>query len=286
MVTREAVIGMVIGQVAVTAAEAQVGMGKKDVQKIVTGTVAAMVLVVTGMAVAVVEAPHAMKGGPKIALVLMIVRVVAAGRPMIEGGMIMHLESACLSSCWFLWWWPNCVLCARCHRNWSHFDRKDNINRSHKNPNRRKMDLLLKRWEQTGRTFYCKSEATEPISQGRYYPNQRRNARSNNFAKDVGKGNLSNFPSKPDLSEKLYVRVSSATCLLVSSASFFCSFQLSLDLSGSKALLKASLHSPSSLNEKWKLAAFLIKEDYYKMCKNLKSKIVKMCPLWQISLWM
>jgi hypothetical protein len=102
MVTREAVIGMVIGQVAVTAAEAQVGMGKKDVQKIVTGTVAAMVLVVTGMAVAVVEAPHAMKGGPKIALVLMIVRVVAAGRPMIEGGMIMHLESACLSSCWFL----------------------------------------------------------------------------------------------------------------------------------------------------------------------------------------
>lgn len=102
MVTREAVIGMVIGQVAVTAAEAQVGMGKKDVQKIVTGTVAAMVLVVTGMAVAVVEAPHAMKGGPKIALVLMIVRVVAAGRPMIEGGMRMHLESACLSSCWFL----------------------------------------------------------------------------------------------------------------------------------------------------------------------------------------
>jgi hypothetical protein len=93
---------MVIGQVAVTAAEAQVGMGKKDVQKIVTGTVAAMVLVVTGMAVAVVEAPHAMKGGPKIALVLMIVRVVAAGRPMIEWGMIMHLESACLSSCWFL----------------------------------------------------------------------------------------------------------------------------------------------------------------------------------------
>jgi hypothetical protein len=102
MVTREAVIGMVIGQVAVTAAEAQVGMGKKDVQKIVTGTVAAMVLVVTGMAVAVVEAPHAMKGGPKIALVLMIVRVVAAGHPMIEEGMIMHLESACLSSCWFL----------------------------------------------------------------------------------------------------------------------------------------------------------------------------------------
>lgn len=102
MVTREAVIGMVIGQVAVTAAEAQVGMGKKDVQKIVTGTVAAMVLVVTGMAVAVVEAPHAMKGGPKIALVLMIVQVVAAGHPMIEGGMIMHLESACLSSCWFL----------------------------------------------------------------------------------------------------------------------------------------------------------------------------------------
>jgi ABC-type transport system involved in cytochrome bd biosynthesis fused ATPase/permease subunit len=101
-VTREAVIGMVIGQVAVTAAEAQVGMGKKDVQKIVIGTVAAMVLVVTGMAVAVVEAPHGMKGGPKIALVLMIVQVVAAGRPMIEGGMIMHLETACLSSCWFL----------------------------------------------------------------------------------------------------------------------------------------------------------------------------------------
>jgi hypothetical protein len=86
MVTREAVIGMVIGQVAVTTAEAQVGMGKKDVQKIVTGTMAAMVLVVTGMAVAMVEAPHAMKGGPKIALVLMIVRVVAAGHPMIEEG--------------------------------------------------------------------------------------------------------------------------------------------------------------------------------------------------------
>jgi hypothetical protein len=114
-----------------------------------------------------------------------------------------------------------------------------------------------------GRTFYCKSEATEPISQGRYYPNQRRNARSNNFAKDVGKGNLSNFPSKPDLSEKLYVRVSSATCLLAFFASFFRSFQL-------------SLHSPSSLNEKWKQAPFLIKEDYYKICKKLKSKIVKM----------
>jgi len=82
--TRVELIGMVIGQVVVTAAEAQEAMGRMDAQKTVTRTVVAAVVVV--VTVTVVEVHHVMKVAPETALVLMIAPVVAAVPPMIEWG--------------------------------------------------------------------------------------------------------------------------------------------------------------------------------------------------------
>lgn len=80
--TRVELIGMVIGQVVVTAAEAQEAMGRRDAQKTVTRTVVVAVVVV--VTVTVVEVHHGMKVAPETALVLMIAPVVAAVPPMIE----------------------------------------------------------------------------------------------------------------------------------------------------------------------------------------------------------
>jgi hypothetical protein len=80
--TRVELIGMVIGQVVVTVAEAQEAMGRRDAQKTVTRTVVTAVVVV--VTVTVVEVHHVMKVAPETALVLMIAPVVAAVPPMIE----------------------------------------------------------------------------------------------------------------------------------------------------------------------------------------------------------
>jgi len=80
--TRVELIGMAIGQVVVTAAEAQEAMGRRDAQKTVTRTVVVAVVVV--VTVTVVEVHHVMKVAPETALVLMIAPVVAAVPPMIE----------------------------------------------------------------------------------------------------------------------------------------------------------------------------------------------------------
>jgi hypothetical protein len=87
--TRVELIGMVIGQVVVTAAEAQEAMGRRDAQKTVTRTVVVAVVVVVTVTVVVVtvtvvEVHHVMKVAPETALVLMIAPVVAAVPPMIE----------------------------------------------------------------------------------------------------------------------------------------------------------------------------------------------------------